>query len=60
MCAMLYIPVIPVSQQMVALYKDPKGEHVFDAIKASQEEWHRRHQLNTADIDKTDDTVNMA
>ena len=45
---------------MVALYKDPKGEHVFDAVKESQDQWHRRHQHNTADIDKTDDTVNIA
>ena len=50
---------ILICQQMVALYKDPNGEHVFDAIKESQEEWHRRNGHNTAETPKSDDTMNV-
>ena len=44
---------------MVALYKDPKGEHVFDAVKESQEEWHRQNDHKTAETSKSDDTLNV-
>ena len=46
-------------QQMVALYKDPNGEHVFDAIKESQDHWRQRTGHNTAETGKSDDTINV-
>ena len=44
---------------MIALYKDPHGEHVFDPIKESQEEWHRRNGDNMRETAKSDDTLNV-
>ena len=45
-------------QQMVALYKDPNGEHVFDAVKETQQGWQKQNVHPAVERAQSNDALN--